>query len=63
MGDKRLNVREVASDVCISSELVRNILHEHWNMKKLFVRRVSRLDIGNQKRNHVTCSNDDLQLF
>jgi hypothetical protein len=63
MDDRGVKVREIASAVGISSEQVRNILHQNLNMRKLSARWVPRLLTVAQKRNRVRCSMDNLQLF
>ena len=63
MDDRRVKVREIASAVGISSERVHNILLKHLNMRKLSARWVPRLLTVDQKRNRVSCSKDNLQLF
>lgn len=61
--DRRVKVREIAEIVGISDERVRNILHEHLNMKKLSARWVPRLLTIDQKRTRVTTSEAGLAMF
>jgi len=63
MDDRRVKVREIASAVGIWSERVPNILLQHLNVRKLSARWVPQLLTVNQRRDRVTCSKDNLQLF
>lgn len=61
--DRRVKVREIAEMVRISDERVRNILHQHLNMRKLSARWVPRLLTIDQKRVRVTTSKANLAMF
>jgi histone-lysine N-methyltransferase SETMAR len=61
--DRRVKVREIAETVSISTERVRNILHEHLTMKKLCSRWVPRLLTPVQKQCRKDISTDCLALY
>lgn len=61
--DRRVKVREIAEIVRISDERVRNILHEHLDMRKVSARWVPRLLTIDQKRIRVTTSEANLAMF
>jgi histone-lysine N-methyltransferase SETMAR len=61
--DRRAKVREIAETVSISTERVRNILHEHLTMKKLCSRCVPRLLTPVQKQCRKDISTDCLALY
>lgn len=63
LNDRRVKVREIVEIVGISDERVRNILHQHLDMKKLSARWVPRLLTVDQKRTRVTTSEAGLALF
>lgn len=63
LNDRRIKVRELVEIAKISDERVRNILHEHLNMKKLSARWVPRLLTIDHKRERMNTSKHCLELF
>ena len=63
LDDRKVKVREIADIVKISTERVRNILHEHLHMKKLCARWVPRFLTIDQKQQRVDDSERGLKLF
>lgn len=61
--DRRLKVSEIAETTRMSTERVRNILHEHLNMEKLCARWVPRLLTVDQKFTRKTVSIENLTLY
>ena len=61
--DRRLKVREIAETTRMSTERVRNILHEHLGMEKLCARWVPRLLTVDQKLTRKTVSIENLALY
>jgi hypothetical protein len=60
MDDRKVELREIASAVGISSERLHNILHQYEKAIHKWVPRLLTLD---QKQNCVTCSKENLQVF
>ena len=60
---RKVKVREIAEIVSISTERVVNILHTHLCMRRLFARWVPRFLTIDQKRIHVTTSEQNLAYF
>jgi len=56
MGDRRLTISQIASDVGISRERVEHILHNELGMSKVSARWVPRLLTPNQKHTRLTMS-------
>lgn len=63
LADRRVKVREVAESIRITTERIRNILHEHLTMKKLCARWVPRLLAPNQKQRRKDVSADCLAHY
>ena len=63
LADRRVKVREIAESVRISTERIRNILHEHLTMRKLCARWVPRLLTPDQKQRRKDVSADCLALY
>ena len=63
LNDPNVKVREIAEIVSISTERVVNILHTHLCMRKFCARWVPRLLTIDQKRIHVTTSEQNLAYF
>ena len=63
LNDPKVEVREVAEIVSISTEHVVNILHTHLCMRKLCARWVPQLLAIDQKRIRVTISEKNLAYF
>lgn len=61
--DRRVKVSEIVEIVGISDKRVRNILHQHLDMKKVSARWVPRLLTIDQKRMRVTTSKAGLALL
>ena len=53
LGNRRLNMREIAEATNISNDSLHRILSENLNMKKLFTRYVSQLLTLEQKHNRM----------
>lgn len=63
LGNRNLKLLQITSCYNISSEREHIILHPHLSMKKLFAKWVPCILTVIQKRECVTCSMDELQLF
>ena len=63
LGDRKLNLREIADTLKILERSVLRILHESLGVRKLFPKWVPRLLIPDQKQQRVEVSERCLELF
>ena len=63
LGDRKLQLRDIANTLKISEGRVFTILHEYLSMRKLFSKWVPRLLISDQKQQRVEDSERCLELL
>lgn len=63
LDDSKVKVREVADIIQISTERVKNILHEHLDMKKVYAKWVPRSLTIDQKQQRVNDAERGLKLY
>lgn len=62
MADRKITVRELANDLCISMGCVHKILHDHLNMNKCTTKWVPRILTPALKADRVSCCRELLDL-